>query len=106
MLWAPTFAAQSINRFQIGDDGKTAYQRSTGAKWEKVTAVYGERVHIEELVRDLRKRDLEPRWIVGRYIGLATRSGTAMVLTENGVQRGTAVKRLPRASAGGGMTTS
>ena len=95
VLWASTYAAQSINRFKIGDDGKTAEQRRTGKRWEKVVVPFGERIQVKELVKDARKRDLEPRWLTGYYVGHASRSGTALVLTASGVQRGTAVVRLP-----------
>ena len=95
ILWAPTYAAQMVNRFKIGDDGKSAEQRRTGKRWDKVAVPFGERVQIKELVKDARKRDLEPRWLTGYYVGHTSRSGTALVLTSSGVQRGTAVVRLP-----------
>ena len=95
VLWAPTYAAQAINRFKIGDDGKTPEQRRTGKRWEKVAVPFGERIQVKELVKDVRKRDLEPRWLTGYYVGHASRSGTALVLTASGVQRGTSVVRLP-----------
>ena len=28
--WLPTYAADCLNKFQIGDDGKTAYERVRG----------------------------------------------------------------------------
>ena len=65
-----------MDRFKIGDDGKTAEQRRTGKKWEKVAIPFGERIQVKELVKDSRKRDLEPRWVTGYYVGHASRSGT------------------------------
>ncbi|CAK0841849.1 unnamed protein product [Prorocentrum cordatum] len=97
MLWAPTYAAQMLNRFKIGDDGKTSEQRRSGKRWEKVTVLFGERIQVKKLVKDSLKRDLEPRWVTGYYAGHTSRSGTALVLTSKGVQRGTAISRLPPA---------
>ncbi|CAK0906615.1 unnamed protein product, partial [Prorocentrum cordatum] len=97
MLWAPTYAAQMLNRFKIGDDGKTSEQRRSGKRWEKVTVPFGERIQVKKLVKDSLKRDLEPRWVTGYYVGHTSRSGTALVLTSKGVQRGTAISRLPPA---------
>ncbi|CAK0837809.1 unnamed protein product, partial [Prorocentrum cordatum] len=97
MLWAPTYAAQMLNRFKIGDDGKTSEQRRSGKRWEKVAVPFGERIQVKKLVKDSLKRDLEPRWVTGYYVGHTSRSGTALVLTSKGVQRGTAISRLPPA---------
>ena len=70
-----------LNRFKVGDDGKTAYQRLTGGRRGKVAMAFGERVQVKELVKDVRKRDLEPRWVTGYYVGHSSHSGTALVLT-------------------------
>ncbi|CAK0860922.1 unnamed protein product [Prorocentrum cordatum] len=89
MLWAPTYAAQMLNRFKIGDDGKTSEQRRSGKRWEKVTVPFGERIQVKKLVKDSLKRDLGPCWVTGYCVGHTSRSGTALVLTSKGVQRGT-----------------
>ena len=95
VVWAPRHAANVINRYVLGPDGKTAEERRTGRRWEKPAIAYAERIRTRALVRDQRKRDLEPRFLEGLYIGHATRSATVFILTKEGVQRGTTVVRLP-----------
>ena len=50
VLWAPTYAAQVPNRFKLGDDGKTAYQRNCGKRWERVAVPVGELISVKKLV--------------------------------------------------------
>ena len=103
ILRAPTHAAQVTNRFKFGDDGKTAEQRRTGKRGDKVAVSFGdeiavplgEKISVKKLVKDFLKRDLEPRWITGYYVGRASRSGAELVLTAKGAQRGTSISRPP-----------
>ncbi|CAK0875118.1 unnamed protein product [Prorocentrum cordatum] len=78
-------------------DGENPLLALKRDRWEKVTVPFGERIQVKKLVKDSLKRDLEPRWVTGYYVGHTSRSGTALVLTSKGVQRGTAISRLPPA---------
>ena len=42
LSWLPRFAAQVMNKMRIGKDGKTSEMRSTGPRWRKPMAQFGE----------------------------------------------------------------
>ena len=44
LSWLPRFAAQVMNKMRIGKDGKTSEMRTTGRRWRKPMAQFGEKV--------------------------------------------------------------
>ena len=44
LAWMVQGAAEVITRYQVGADGKTAYQRWRGRTGEKKVAIFGEKV--------------------------------------------------------------
>ena len=97
IAWLPRHSADLINRYRIGEDGKTPEQRRTGKKWRKPAVEFGERIYFKEAVHRRRKRDLEARMIEGRYIGHHARTGALLVITSDGVKKGASFRRLPEA---------
>eukprot|EP00971_Amphidinium_carterae_P107899 2136222-Amphidinium_carterae.2 len=57
--WIPDFAATSLNRYSVGDDGKTAEQLRTGRGWHRPATAFGETVLAKKLQTTVAKRDLE-----------------------------------------------
>ena len=49
VLWLIREAAESINRYQVGPDGKTRRQRLTGKEWNRTVAEFGECVYYCQL---------------------------------------------------------
>ena len=45
--WAPRYAAEQINRFKIGEDGRTPDERRTGKKWVKPMPLFGEKILVK-----------------------------------------------------------
>ena len=44
LSWLPRFAAHVMNKMRIGKDGKTSELRTTGRRWRKPMAQFGEEV--------------------------------------------------------------
>ncbi len=92
--WLVIHAANVINRFRVGNDGRTAYQRVTGKKFEKEVVEFGEVVWaIRPKSRGVTKWDY--RWYEGIWVGVVNRSGEHVVLTEEGAARTPHVRRKP-----------
>ena len=88
LAWLPRHVGDLMNRYKKGTDGKTPESRRTGKQWRKPAISYGERLYyrmVGENVRGLK---------VGRYIGHHGRTGSLLVITAEGVQRGTGIRRL------------
>ena len=45
MAWLIEHAADVLSKFQVGEDGKTGYERLKGKKYDKELAEFGEKVH-------------------------------------------------------------
>ena len=89
LSWFPRHAADLMCRYKRGSDGKTPEQRRCGREWRKPAIAIGERLYYREVgegARPLKE---------GRYIGHQGRTGTLLVVTSEGVKRGTGVRRLP-----------
>ena len=44
LAWLPRHAANCMNRYRLGSDGRTAEQRRTGRKWKRPAVTYCEKV--------------------------------------------------------------
>ena len=88
LTWLPRHAAELLNRYRVGTDGKTAEKRRCGRNWHKPALALGEKIYVKPAVDKKRKNDLEPKMVEGRYVGHHGRTGAVMVLTEKGVVRG------------------
>ena len=57
-----------MNKFRVGKDGNTPYQRRTGCRWRKPVAQSGEKVWFREIGEGGRIR-LATRMLQCRYAG-------------------------------------
>ncbi len=81
VAWMIAEAADSINRFQIGLDGKTRRQRVTGKKWLRQTAEFGECVYYMKL-KTKGIHTWEERWAEGIWLGVREESGEMLPLIQ------------------------
>ncbi len=95
LSWIPRHAADLINRYRKGEDGKTAEQRMTGKAWRKPAIEFGERLMFKEAGEKRRKNAFEATLEEGRYVGHSSRNGALLVLTSEGAKRGVGIRRLP-----------
>ena len=77
--WLVSHAAETIGRFQLGADGRTAYERTRGRKLNKELPEFGERIHYLKL-RSIGRNKAESRW--GEGIFFAPMSTCIFVFTE------------------------
>ena len=57
MLWLTRWVAMSYNRFQMGKDGKTPYQRQIGRACKAETLPFGEKVLYKRLRRSGERKE-------------------------------------------------
>ena len=72
--WMVRHAAASINRYQIGKDGKTAHRRLRGKEFNRMIAEFGECVWYLK-AKTLGKDKYESRWDDGVWLGIREESG-------------------------------
>ena len=80
-----------MSRYKKGQDGRTPEARRCGKQWRKPAIAFGERLYFREVgegVRILKE---------GRYVGHHGRTGSILVMTADGVRRGTGIRRLSSA---------
>ena len=88
LAWLPRHAADLMCRYRKGPDGRTPEPGRCGKNWRKPAIAIGEKLYHREVgegVRHLKE---------GRYIGHHGRTGSLLVITADGVKRGTGVRRL------------
>ena len=97
LAWLPRHQADQVNRYRIGEDGKTPEQRRTGKKWRKPAIEFGEKLMIREAQTSQQRHAnaFQIKMVEGRYIGHHGRTGALLVLTSDGVKRGVGARRLP-----------
>ena len=81
--WMVSHAAETISRYQIGKDGKTAHERLRGRKFNKIVPEFAEHVHYLTL-GSLGRNIGESRWNTGAFLGIREESGEYKIGTEDG----------------------
>ena len=95
LRWMIDYAGVLLTRFQVGEDGRTGYERLKGRRFRKEIVEFGEQV-MYEVRPGARKGKLEAKFEIGTYLGLATNSHEAYVADEAGMVHTTkTIKRRP-----------
>ena len=96
MQWLVRWAATLVSRYQMGEDGKTPYERIRGRKCKGPIAMFGERVLYKEL-NDGRgdRRKIETTWKEGVWLGIKNRTGEHIIGTPEGAVKAYSVRRRP-----------
>ncbi len=95
LTWIPRHGVNCINRYRIGEDGRTPEQRCTGRKWKRPAVNFGEKVFYRPVTRTGGKKDdAEPRMKQGIFVGHHERTGTHLLMTPDGLSRGVGLHRL------------
>ena len=101
--WAVEHAAFLLNHFNVGKDGMTPHERSTGKKWKRPLVEFGEVVLAKLALRQQQqgakkkqKRKLAARSIDGVWVGQVARTGEHIVIKPSGdAVRCRTIKRVP-----------
>ena len=93
--WLVEHAADLLSKYQIGDDGKTGYERWKGKRFQQEEVEFGEKIHYRENLKARAKQlKLEARWGEGFYLGRWWRTGEAIIGTASGILRGGSIRRV------------
>lgn len=58
------------NKFQVGRDGKTAYERAKGKKFNKEICEFGDCILFRRGKSNSKTNKLDPKWFEGVYLGM------------------------------------
>ena len=79
--WMVIHAARTINRYQVGQDGKTAYKRWKGKEFRREVAEFGESVMY--LKAGTQGKDkFNPRWEKGLWLGARDETAEIIIGTD------------------------
>ncbi|CAE7515888.1 unnamed protein product [Symbiodinium natans] len=95
LAWIARHAAFLMTRFRIGEDGKSAYERTLGRPWRRPTIVFGEQVMFKPVGSRHKRGSLDARVCMGRYVGTASRNADLLIMTSEGISRGHSLHRRP-----------
>ena len=93
--WMIEYASVLINRYLVGHDGKTAYERMKGKASKMMGYEFGELVHFRKTPLPGRLGKLDSLWETGVYVGHRSVSGESMVISDSGVYKSRTLRRLP-----------
>ena len=98
--WLIQYSGLLVSLFEVGADGRTAYERTRGKKFRRELPPFGEVVFYLPLDRQKgHLNKLQAKWLVGVYLGLRLDTGELYIGLEQGVVRARAVRRRPGAAA-------
>ena len=93
--WLVEHCADLLNKYQKGQDGRTAYQRLRGKPWLHEMVAFGEKVHYKINLKEWDKRyKLEARWGEGYFLGVKWRTGESWIGTKGGILKASAIRRV------------
>ena len=100
IAWLVEFAGVLVNRYEVGRDGKTPYERLHGKSSKLLGLEFGELLNFRRArvpTREGRHRlaKLDSLWDDGVFLGYRANSGEVVVGTEKGVFRTRTVSRKP-----------
>ena len=93
--WITEYSAVLLNRYEVGHDGKTAYERLRGTKSKVLGVEFGEAVQWRKIVRGDRQNKLDIAWDDGVYVGHKTVSGESIIATKGGFRKTRTIRRRP-----------
>ena len=85
--WMVMHAADTLNRYHVGSDGKTAYQRWKGKAFKKTVPELGENVVYlrSDSLKEIKRDKGRTRWSEGHFLGIRNETGELLIGNEEGV---------------------
>jgi len=94
--WAVEYSAFLLNRYEVGHDGRTAYERLKGKRAKCLGLEFGETVHWRTSPTSGALGKLSSSWRQGVYLGVRGKSGEIIVADDQGVWKTRTVQRRPK----------
>ena len=88
LAWLVEFAGTVVNRYEVGRDGKTLYERLRGKQSRLIRLEFGEKVNFRT-----RMAKFDSLWSDGVFVGYRSISGEVVVGTRDGVFKTRTVQR-------------
>ena len=89
-------AGRLMLRYQVGRDGRTAYESHAGKPFRRQLVEFGERVYSMPIrPGGARQAQQDPKWQDGAFIGIRVRSDEMLIMTPSGVKNARNVRRRP-----------
>ena len=89
------YAAFLLNRFEVGRDGMTSYERCKGKKANTLGIEFGEAVHWKRKLQGGALGKMSVTWADGVYLGARGKSGEIVVGDCHGIWKARSVQRKP-----------
>ena len=93
--WLVEHAADLLSKYQVGEDGRTGYERLKGKPCNHELVEFGEKVHYK-FNKKIRPKDdkLEINWGEGFFLGKLWRTGEAAIGTRGGIVKAATIRRV------------
>ena len=95
LTWLIEYVSLLLNRYEVGKDGRAAYEQSKGKKSKLMGLEFGESVMWRRKPVGNNVAKLAVMWDKGTYLGVKGSAGEIIIGTENGVWRTRTVRRRP-----------
>ena len=89
------YAAFLLNRFEVGRDGKTSFERCAGKKAKVLGVEFGEGIFWKKKREGGALGKLSSTWTDGVFLGVRGRSGEIIIGTKTGVWKARSIQRKP-----------
>ena len=97
LAWLVDFAGTAVNRYEVGRDGKTPFERLRGKQLILIGVKFGENVNFRRTAVGVRMAKLDSLWSDGVFLGYRSVSGEVVVGSESGVFKTRTVRRRTNA---------
>ena len=94
ITWLVQHAADCLSKYQVGEDGKTAYERLKGKAFSRPSVEFGEKVHYKTSTKGPCEHKLDAGWGEGYFLGCYWRTSEAIVGTSEGVVKASTIRRV------------
>ena len=96
MSWLIPHAADSLNKLEVGADGKTAYERLRGKRYKGEIVEFGSivRFRLPGILQSGHGK-LEPRWAEGLWLGKRWESDEHIIGTSDGIVKCRGIAQVP-----------
>ena len=94
LTWLVQHAADCLSKYQIGEDGKTAYERLKGKKFSRAVLEFGEKIHYRKNPKCHKDNKLDGKWGEGFFLGFYWKTSEALVGTPERVKRAGTIRRV------------
>ena len=94
--WLVMHSSDTLNRYRIGTDGKTSYQRWKGKIFKRVVPEFGEKVFYLRLgsLKEQGRDKGESRWNEGHFLGVRNETGELIIGTNQGIVKARDFKKI------------